>query len=384
MTSSSALQEPGSSLFTPDPPTRAGFPFAFAVCQIGAERAVKAELARARPGYRPAFMRPGLLTWKCEPAFAPHEVLPSVFARAYGASLGSVRSPAELAALLPTLQTHGIRGPWRLHVFARDAHKPGESDPDEAEVRRRMDATTEAIRAAAKESIWQVGAAQNNGEWVLDVVLPPDVAGSGSPDTSLGTTEPWLVGLHRHGPGHSPHAGARPPLRMPTEAPSRAWLKLEEGLAFSRLPLTAGDVAVEIGSAPGGASWALLSRDLQVVGVDPGAMDARVLSSPRFTHLQTTLGELRREQLPYRVDWLLLDVNLAPQVALHQLRRIVSTLRPTLRGALLTLKLNDWSMAGQVPRFLSQVQAMGFDEVRATQLPSNRQEICVAARRRPR
>jgi 23S rRNA (cytidine2498-2'-O)-methyltransferase len=171
---------------------------------------------------------------------------------------------------------------------------------------------------------------------------------------------------------------------MPAEAPSRAWLKLEEGLAFSRLPLSAGDVAVEIGSAPGGASWALLSRGLQVVGVDPGAMDARVLSSPRFTHLQMTLGELRREQLPYRVDWLLLDVNLAPQVALHQLRRIVSTLRPTLRGALLTLKLNDWSMAEQVPRFLSQVQAMGFDEVRATQLPSNRQEICVAARRRPR
>jgi 23S rRNA (cytidine2498-2'-O)-methyltransferase len=329
-------------------------------------------------------MRPGLVTWKCEPAFVPHEVLPSEFARAYGASLGSVRSAAELAALLPTLQTHGIRGPWRLHVFARDAHKPGEADPDEAEVRRRIDATTEAIRAAAKESIWQVGAAQKNGEWVLDVVLPPDMSGLASPGTSYGATEPWLVGLHRQGPGHSPHAGARPPLRMPAEAPSRAWLKLEEGLAFSRLPLSAGDVAVEIGSAPGGASWALLSRGLQVVGVDPGAMDARVLSSPRFTHLQMTLGELRREQLPYRVDWLLLDVNLAPQVALHQLRRIVSTLRPTLRGALLTLKLNDWSMAEQVPRFLSQVQAMGFDEVRATQLPSNRQEICVAARRRPR
>jgi 23S rRNA (cytidine2498-2'-O)-methyltransferase len=75
---------------------------------------------------------------------------------------------------------------------------------------------------------------------------------------------------------------------------------------------------------------------------------------------------------------------LAPPVALHALRRVVSTLRSTLRGALLTLKLNDWGMASDVPRWLDLLAEMGFDSVRATQLCSNRQEICVAAQRRAR
>ena len=40
----------------------------------------------------------------------------------------------------------------------------------------------------------------------------------------------------------------------------------------------AGRGAVELGSAPGGASFALLERGLHVHGVDPGAMDPRVLA----------------------------------------------------------------------------------------------------------
>ena len=196
---------------------------------------------------------------------------------------------------------------------------------------------------------------------------------------AAGDAEPWLLGLHTHGPGRSIYPGGRVPLQLPSDAPSRAWLKLEEGLVLSGLPVRPGEVAVEIGSAPGGASWALLQRGLRVIGVDPGEMAEAVLRHPRFTHLKQTLGELRREQLPQRVDWLLLDVNLAPQVALHQVRRVVSTLRDTLRGALLTLKLNDWRLVAQVPQLLARVQAMGFVDVQARQLATNRQEICVAA-----
>lgn len=329
-------------------------------------------------------MRPGLLTWRCDPAFQPHEALAAVFVRAYGASLGVVKSADELAARIATLPDHGVTFPLRLHVFFRDGHKPGEpgfSDADEDTARA---AASAAIQSAVPPGLLRQGAAEKNGEWVLDVILPPVCGTDDDAIAAVANPEPWLIGLHRHGPDHSPHAGGRPSLRLPTDAPSRAWLKLEEGLRWSGLPLREREVAVEIGSAPGGASHALLTRGLTVVGVDPGSMDPRVLANGRFTHLQTTLGDLRREQLPRRVDWLLLDVNLAPQVALHGLRRIVSTLRPSLRGALLTLKLNDWSLAEQVPRFVAQVQAMGFEHVRATQLANNRQEICIAAQRRPR
>jgi 23S rRNA (cytidine2498-2'-O)-methyltransferase len=201
------------------------------------------------------------------------------------------------------------------------------------------------------------------GERVVDVIVAPD--------------EPLWLGVHAHVAGRSPHPGGRPPLTLPAEAPSRAWLKLEEALAWSQLPLRRGQVAVEIGSAPGGASWALLERGLTVVGVDPGDMDARVLAAPGFSHVQVPLGDLRREQLPARVDWLLMDVNLAPQVAVHGVRRIVSTLRSSLRGVIFTLKLNEWKMAADVPALLERVAGMGLSDVRATQLPSNRREICV-------
>lgn len=386
-TSPSDRQDLGAASSAARTATVPGFPFAFAVCQIGAERAVKAELSRLRPGYRPAFMRPGLLTWRCDPGFQPHEALAAVFVRAYGASLGVVRSAEELAAriaTLPDLPDFGVTFPLRLHVFFRDGHKPGEPGPSDADEDSARAATCAAILSAVPAGLLRQGVAEKNGEWVLDVILPPLCGTDDAAIAAVPSTEPWLIGLHRHGPDHSPHAGGRPSLRLPADAPSRAWLKLEEGLRWSGLPLREREVAVEIGSAPGGASHALLARGLTVVGVDPGSMDPRVLANGRFTHLQTTLGDLRREQLPRRVDWLLLDVNLAPQVALHGLRRIVSTLRPSLRGALLTLKLNDWSLAEQVPRFVAQVQAMGFEQVRATQLANNRQEICIAAQRRPR
>jgi 23S rRNA (cytidine2498-2'-O)-methyltransferase len=348
-------------------------PFVFAVCQLGAEAAVKAEVARLRPHWRLAFSRPGLLTWKCEPAVAPNEVLEAVFVRAYGISLGRVGDAAELVTLLqhtPALREAAARSPLRLHVFERDRAKPGDEAPGDsygpaaAAVRQQI---LEALPAGLVHS----APTPLVGERVLDVVVAAPGAAGGA--------EPWLLGLHTHAPGRSVYPGGRVPLQLPPDAPSRAWLKLEEGLALSGLPLRAGDVAVEIGSAPGGASWALLQRGLRVLGVDPGEMAETVLRHPRFTHLQLTLGELRREQLPRRVDWLLLDVNLAPQVALHQVRRVVSTLRDTLRGALLTLKLNDWRLAEQVPQLVERVRALGFSDVQARQLATNRQEICVAA-----
>ena len=104
-------------------------------------------------------------------------------------------------------------------------------------------------------------------------------------------------------------------------------------------------------------------------------MDPGVLAMPGFRHLKIAVGELTVEQLPAHVDWLLLDVNLASQVAIHSVRGIVSSLRGSLRGVLFTLKLNDWAMAAKVPELLRRIGEMGMTEVRATQLPSNRQEI---------
>jgi 23S rRNA (cytidine2498-2'-O)-methyltransferase len=46
-------------------------------------------------------------------------------------------------------------------------------------------------------------------------------------------------------------------------------------------------------------------------------------------------------------------------------------------GVILTLKLDDWKAVRHVPKLLKSIESMGMAEVRATQLPSNRMELCV-------
>lgn len=331
---------------------------------MGAEPALKAEVAQLRPGWRFAFSRPGFITWRTDRPVAAEVTLDAVFARAFGASLGKAATLPEVLALAQALAADAPLAPLRLHVFAA-GDGSGEEESSTA-----LDAMAEQLRAelvrAAPPALFAAEAhPPRRGELVLDVIVRPG--------------EPSWVGFHRHSDAHSPFPGGRVPLALPVEAPSRAWLKLEEALAWSNLPLRPGQVAVEIGSAPGGASFALLQRRLKVVGVDPGKMAPQVLAASGFAHLQLSLGDLRREQLPPQVDWLLMDVNLAPQVALHGVRRIVSTLRPSLRGVIFTLKLNDWKLAAAVPELRDRVAGMGLENVRATQLPANRREICVVA-----
>jgi hypothetical protein len=90
------------------------------------------------------------------------------------------------------------------------------------------------------------------------------------------------------------------------------------------------------------------------------------------------MGALTRAELPASVQWLLLDVHLAPQIALRTVRKVASWFRDSLLGAVLTLKLNDWAFADQIESFLAQAREMGLSLPRAKQLASHRQELCVA------
>ena len=241
-------------------------PFAFALCQIGAEAAAKAELARLRPSYRPAFMRPGLLTWKCEPALAlddqADELATAVFFRAFGASLGRASSASEVAERVQSLMASGLALPSGLG-FARLCPAGGvmmtilramarptqiraspRSQPRLSR-HRRPHVCVPARRSSRASFCWM-------SCYRLRRCTPMSLPASRS------ATSPGCWGCIATA-RRSPHPGGRLPLRLPPEAPSRAWLKLEEGLAFSGLGLRPGQVAVEIGAAPGGASWALRS-----------------------------------------------------------------------------------------------------------------------------
>lgn len=351
-------------------------PFVFLCCQVGAERALKAELAHSRPDWRIAFSRPGFLTFKtpldnllqANSGVLQADLGPMpIFARAWGASLGKVtgQSAADLAAA--AWQKIGD-WPWdRLHVWQRDERPTGDHgfEPSATPL---AETALAAIRAAAPAGLDPVRlmSAAEHGQLVLDCAI----------------VEPgeWWLGAHRVSDPVGAWPGGTPTIALPPDAVSRAYLKMAEALAWSQLPIEPGQQWAELGCAPGGASQALLERGLNVLGIDPAMVDERLLAEPRFTHLQMRSADPPRK-LFRDVTWLSADLNVAPQYTLDAVEGIVVNARTDIRGLILTLKLLDWELAAEIPAYLERVRSWGFGSVRARQLAFNRREICVAAER---
>lgn len=348
--------------------------FLFLTCQIGSEGAIKRELARLWPDFRFAYSRPGFLTFKLpdDDALSDDFDSRSIFARSYGFSIGKVcgSTADELAAT--SMQMVAGQSFDRLHVFPRDLAAPGDHDFEPGLTVASREAE-DALRRA-----WQSQRAAppperrlaGPGETVLDCVL----------------VEPneWWLGWHRARGWSSRRPGGLSLLRLPEDAVSRAYLKMEEALRWSRLPIEPGQHAVELGCSPGGSCQALLRRQLHVTGVDPAEMHPAVLADPRFTHIRKRAADVRRRDFR-GTDWLLADMNVAPTYTLDTVEAIVRHPSVHVRGLLLTLKLIDWKLADEAPAYLQRIRAWGFPYVRARQLQYNRQEFCVAAlRRKPR
>jgi 23S rRNA (cytidine2498-2'-O)-methyltransferase len=82
-----------------------------------------------------------------------------------------------------------------------------------------------------------------------------------------------------------------PRLRMPKDAPSRSTLKLAEAILTlltdeQKATLRPGLQAVDLGAAPGGWSWQLVSRGLRVTAIDNGPMAPSVAATGLIEHLR--------------------------------------------------------------------------------------------------
>jgi 23S rRNA (cytidine2498-2'-O)-methyltransferase len=133
-----------------------------------------------------------------------------------------------------------------------------------------------------------------------------------------------------------------------------------------------------LGSSPGGASQALLEQELRVVGIDPAVMHERVLQHPNFTHVRARAADLKRKEFA-EVRWLMADANLAPGNTLEAIEDIVTNRRVNIHGMLITLKLLDMKMIGDIDNHLQRIRSWGYRHVRARQLAFNRREVCVMA-----
>ena len=293
--------------------------FIYALANIGFEKFLKDEVATKSPVLKLSYSRPGFLTFKSAKDISSPSF---IFARATGISLCRCTD----ADLERTIAIHaGSRIVQRYSIPTGTC--VGEAAPVDAEI-------LDVVEVVANEFWIGVRTAPFYG-WSLP--------------------------------------GALPQIPLPEAAPSRAYLKLEEMLAWSRFSPTPKTIAVELGSAPGGASWALLNRGLRVVGVDTGEMGAVCLENPNYSHVAMSVRDLRKKNLPEHFPLLFCDLGLTAVEAVPQLRHLCH-IYPDISRIYYTMKMGKGLSIADIDAYSESLRTLGF-KIHVTHLPANRNEI---------
>ena len=347
--------------------------FIFCSCQYGAQAILKQEILSHWPEFKFAFSRPGFVTFKVPEGF-PLKSLPtldlkSTFTRTSGICLGKVQAQgtAELlkqaAELVSQSNLENIK---HLHLWQRDTSVPGERQFEPGR-KPRTDALAnqlaDLLQPSGVTNKLTVNKIARPDEKILDIILVED--------------NQWWIGWHQATTTPRCWPGGVYSIVLPEHIVSRAYLKMEEAIQWSRLPMKSGDLVAEIGSSPGGSCQALLKRRLNVLGIDPAQMHESLLEIPEFTHIRKKVADMKRSDFS-EVKWLMSDSNVAPNYTLDSVEHIVTSPKANIRGMLLTLKMIKWELAADLPAYLDRIRSWGYQYIRTRQLAFNRQEICVA------
>jgi 23S rRNA (cytidine2498-2'-O)-methyltransferase len=341
--------------------------FYFATCQVGAEKAVKAEVLAQYPQLKFAFSRPGFITFKQDDDRKPmiHQK-PGVFTRLWGTVLNQVKDRSAFNALIDSIPSKAI-----VHTFERDTFVPGD-DPDGFVPNANINALLKTLPADSTAR-FRMNVEPELGEQIYDLMWVDDFH--------------VFLGMHMHGFHFDPSPGNQPKISLPAKSPSRAYLKIAEAIHRYRPKIEKGMQVLEVGCSPGGATTAMLAMGMKVTGIDPKYMDEALYNDPNFKFIQKIAAAVTPEDLKNtNPDWIVMDMNIAPLEAIDELVNVLLCLRKNfgdqlkIKQGFLTLKLNDWKFAESIPLYLRRLEEAGFQQMIATQLNSNRQEFLVVAK----
>jgi 23S rRNA (cytidine2498-2'-O)-methyltransferase len=181
----------------------------------------------------------------------------------------------------------------------------------------------------------------------------------------------------------SPWDVGYPRLRQPPSAPSRSTLKLEEAWLqlipehLRAVYIKPFQKAVDLGAAPGGWTWQLVHRGMQVVAVDNGPMDKQLMESGQVTHLREDAFAYKPNR---QVDWLVCDMVEKPARVAELMERWL--VKGWCRFAIFNLKLpmkKRWQEVDQIlTRIRAELDQAGIAyQMSARQLYHDREEITV-------
>ena len=158
-----------------------------------------------------------------------------------------------------------------------------------------------ALTSRVEEKLEALGLINETARKRLHVFLSTkQEARIGCVDIDAASASMWLLGIPR--------------LRMPKDAPSRSAAKLAEAIHYffgddDERMLQPDMRAVDLGAAPGGWTWQLIHRGLNVIAVDNGPMKGELVDNAMVRHLR----EDGFRYLPKKpVDWMVCDIVESP------------------------------------------------------------------------
>ena len=175
-------------------------------------------------------------------------------------------------------------------------------------------------------------------------------------------------------------------LRMPAAAPSRSALKLAEALleffddAERARRFAPGMTAVDLGASPGGWTWQLVQRQMLVIAVDNGAIDARLMDSGQVKHRRDDGFHFRPSD---PVDWMVCDMVESPSRIARLAARWIA--EGWCAGTIFNLKLpmkKRWEELLRCRELIDTDLGGGGYYLRMKQLSHDREEVTAYLARR--
>ncbi len=105
--------------------------------------------------------------------------------------------------------------------------------------------------------------------------------------------------------------------------PSRAYLKLWEAFTLAGVVPRPGDRCVDLGSSPGGWTWALERLGARVISVDKAPIDERLTRLTRVRYVQDSAFAIDPASVG-RVNWLVSDVICYPERSVRLVERWIA------------------------------------------------------------
>ena len=168
--------------------------------------------------------------------------------------------------------------------------------------------------------------------------------------------------------------GGRARMKVSSDAPSRAAMKLEEALDWLGFGPERGELCVDLGAAPGGWTWVLVQRGARVIAVDPGRLRPDLQRRKGVTEVTASAFTYTPKE---PVDWLFCDMAWRPVEVARMLAKWAR--RDWARVLVSNVKLPMKQKAAIVREVREVVHGGGWKRVRTRQLYHDRDEITLTA-----